>query len=62
MLKNAQAQEQSWTFEFKNQGQVTVGKPSGKADVTLSMADETFMDMAAGKINGQKAFMSGIFF
>jgi putative sterol carrier protein len=25
----------------------------------LNLADETFVDLAAGKINGQKAFMAG---
>jgi putative sterol carrier protein len=33
-----------------------LGKPE-KADIVISLADATFLDLAAGKINGQKAFM-----
>lgn len=35
------------------------GPAKPKADVTLSMADQTFQDLADGKLNGQKAFMGG---
>jgi len=35
------------------------GPAKPKADVTLSMADATFQDLADGKLNGQKAFMGG---
>ncbi|SOV04922.1 uncharacterized protein UDID_17233 [Ustilago sp. UG-2017a] len=35
------------------------GKAKGKADVTINLFDDTFIDLADGKVNGQKAFMSG---
>ncbi|KAJ3851082.1 SCP2 sterol-binding domain-containing protein [Lentinula lateritia] len=55
------AQEAIWTIDLKKAGKVTKGKaPAGtKADVTITMDDETFVDLASGKLNGQKAFMSG---
>lgn len=34
-------------------------KQGTKADVTINTSDDTFVDMADGKLNGQKAFMSG---
>lgn len=46
MLQNAEAYE----------GPVKQGT---KADVTINTSDDTFVDMADGKLNGQKAFMSG---
>ena len=58
-MKNSDGEEVSWTLEFKSKGEVYAGKPKVKADVTLNMADETFVELAQGKINGQKAFMSG---
>ncbi|KAI9100583.1 SCP2 sterol-binding domain-containing protein [Phlyctochytrium arcticum] len=59
VIKNAAGQEQSWTLDFKNGGKVTAAKPEGKADITINMSDDTFGDLASGKLNGQKAFMSG---
>jgi len=60
-LKNKDGKEQSWVIDLKKAGTVTKGKaPEGvKPDVTLIMDDSTFMELAAGKINGQKAFMTG---
>ncbi|KIY68846.1 sterol-binding-like protein [Cylindrobasidium torrendii FP15055 ss-10] len=59
-LKNAEGTEETWTIDLKNEGKVTKGaSPVGKPNITLTMADETFSDLAAGKTTGQKAFMSG---
>jgi len=60
-LKNSEGKEQSWVIDLKKNGTVTKGKaPAGvKPDVTIIMDDSTFIDLAAGKINGQKAFMTG---
>lgn len=35
------------------------GQPKIKPDVTISLSDETFSQLASGSLNGQKAFMSG---
>jgi len=59
-IKNADGKEQSWVIDLKQSGTVTKGKPDGvKPDVTLLMSDETFVDIASGKIGGQKAYMTG---
>ncbi|KAG8906829.1 hypothetical protein FRB99_006004 [Tulasnella sp. 403] len=58
LLKNKDGKEQSWVIDLKNNGNVTKGKPSGKVDVTLIMND-TFCELASGKIAGQKAYMTG---
>lgn len=51
---------QSWTIDFKTAGgSVYAGKPAGKPDIVISTTDATFLDLASGKINGQKAFMTG---
>jgi len=59
-LKNASGQVQSWTIDLKNgDGDVKLGKPAGKPDIIIALADKDFVDMASGKLNGQKAFMTG---
>lgn len=40
-------------------GEVYQGPAKPKADVTISLGDDTFQQLADGKLNGQKAFMSG---
>ena len=51
-LKNAEGKEETWTIDLKKKGEITKGGvPAGtKADITLSMADETFTDLASGKV------------
>lgn len=46
------AAEATWTIDLKKAGTVTKGKaPAGtKADVTIIMDDETFIDLASGKV------------
>ncbi|KAK4048969.1 hypothetical protein OIO90_005604 [Microbotryomycetes sp. JL221] len=48
-----------WTIDLKKEGKVYQGNAKPKADVTISLADDTFQQLADGKLNGQKAFMSG---
>ncbi|KAK4046947.1 hypothetical protein OIV83_005738 [Microbotryomycetes sp. JL201] len=48
-----------WTIDLKKEGKVYQGPAKPKADVTISLADDTFQQLADGKLNGQKAFMSG---
>ncbi|KAJ7127142.1 SCP2 sterol-binding domain-containing protein [Mycena epipterygia] len=49
----------TWTIDLKKTGTVTKGPSKPKADVTIILSDDTLMDLASGKLNGQKAFMSG---
>jgi len=48
-----------WTIDLKKTCTVYKGEAKPKADVTIILSDDTLVDMAAGKINGQKAFMTG---
>ena len=48
-----------FTVDLKNgNGSVKVGK-HGKADATFIMLDDDIMAMAAGKLDGNEAFMKG---
>jgi len=57
-IKNAEGKVESWFLDLKDQGIVGIGKPN-KPDITIIIADADFVDLAQGKLNGQKAFMSG---
>uniref|UniRef100_T1DLZ3 Peroxisomal multifunctional enzyme type 2 n=1 Tax=Crotalus horridus TaxID=35024 RepID=T1DLZ3_CROHD len=49
-----------WTIDLKNgSGEVYQGPTRGKADTIFTMSDEDFMNLVLGKINPQKAFLSG---
>uniref|UniRef100_A0A3B4YSW8 Hydroxysteroid (17-beta) dehydrogenase 4 n=1 Tax=Seriola lalandi dorsalis TaxID=1841481 RepID=A0A3B4YSW8_SERLL len=49
-----------WTIDLKNgSGSLHKGPYSGKADVTITVSDEDFMEVVQGKLNPQKAFFSG---
>ena len=58
-VKNADGKEGVWTIDLKQTGSVYKGEPKAKANVTIILSDETFMQLAEGKLDGQKAFMSG---
>lgn len=58
-VKNKGGKELVQTIDLKKDVSVYEGKAKGKADCIINLADETFADLADGKINGQKAFMSG---
>ncbi|CDS11073.1 hypothetical protein LRAMOSA03337 [Lichtheimia ramosa] len=49
---------ETFYVDVKKQGKVTRGG-SQKADATITIADKDFVDLAQGKLNGQKAYMSG---
>ncbi|ODQ51551.1 peroxisomal hydratase-dehydrogenase-epimerase [Saitoella complicata NRRL Y-17804] len=57
-IKNDEGKIQSWYIDAKETGKVAAGK-APKADVTISVADKTLVDLATGKANAQKLFMSG---
>lgn len=49
-----------WTIDLKSgSGSLHKGPYSGKADVTITVSDEDFMEVVQGKLNPQKAFFSG---
>ena len=49
-IKNAEGKTQTWTIDMKKTGSVTLGPAKPKADVTLIMDDDTFADLASGKV------------
>ncbi|KAL1915785.1 uncharacterized protein VTP21DRAFT_6544 [Calcarisporiella thermophila] len=59
-VTNAQGKVQSWFIDMKS-GDVVIGLGAApkKADVILQVKDADFVQMAAGKLNSQKAFMQG---
>ncbi|KAJ7158845.1 SCP2 sterol-binding domain-containing protein [Mycena filopes] len=58
-VKNEAKEVQSWTIDMKKTGTVYKGAAKPKPDVTIILDDSTLMDLASGKLNGQKAFMTG---
>lgn len=44
---------------MKKAGTVYKGTAKPKADVTIILSDDTFAQLAEGKLDGQKAFMTG---
>ncbi|KAF5341765.1 hypothetical protein D9611_001766 [Ephemerocybe angulata] len=58
-VTNADKETVTWTIDMKKTGTVYKGKATPKADVTIILSDDTLVDLAAGKTNGQKAFMTG---
>ncbi|KAF9996033.1 hypothetical protein BGZ80_007365, partial [Entomortierella chlamydospora] len=59
-LTNAAGKTATYHVDLKNgEGSVGEGPAKGKADVIISTKDEVFVDLASGKANAQKLFMSG---
>ncbi|KAG1773574.1 sterol-binding-like protein [Suillus occidentalis] len=58
-ITNDDKKEAVWTIDLKKNGAILKGLASPKADVTLIMSDDTFSQLAAGKMDGQKAFLTG---
>ena len=47
-----------WMMDFtKNPGSITHGKPSEKANCTITVTDEDYMKIVMGETNPQKLFM-----
>ena len=58
-VKNNSGKELVETIDLKKEANVYEGKAKGKADCIIMLSDDTFADLASGKVNGQKAFMGG---
>ncbi|KAF8349027.1 SCP2 sterol-binding domain-containing protein [Amanita rubescens] len=58
-VTNEKKETVTWTIDMKKTGTVHKGSAKPKADVTLILSDETLVDLASGKLNGQKAYMTG---
>ncbi|KAM6504444.1 SCP2 sterol-binding domain containing protein [Amanita muscaria] len=58
-ITNTKKETATWTIDLKNTGTVYKGNAKPKADVTLILSDATFVDLASGKLNGQRAYMAG---
>lgn len=59
VIKNSEGKEEVFTVDVKKEGKVVRGKGNTKADAILTLKDADFVDLATGKLNGQKAYMSG---
>ncbi|KAI9275982.1 SCP2 sterol-binding domain-containing protein [Sporodiniella umbellata] len=59
VIKNSEGKEEIFTVDVKKEGKVFRGKGPTKPDAILSLKDQDFVDLATGKLNGQKAYMSG---
>ncbi|KAG2236184.1 SCP2 sterol-binding domain-containing protein [Thamnidium elegans] len=59
VIKNAEGKSETFTVDLKKDGVVVKGKGKNKADAVISINDADFVQLASGKLNGQKAYMSG---
>jgi 3-hydroxyacyl-CoA dehydrogenase/3a,7a,12a-trihydroxy-5b-cholest-24-enoyl-CoA hydratase len=60
-VKNESGEEKTWVLDFKKSGTIKEGSVNAdiKPDIVISLSDATFWEIVEGKLNGQKAFMSG---
>ncbi|OBZ72264.1 Fatty acid-binding protein [Grifola frondosa] len=58
-VKNEAGKEAIWTIDLKTNGTVYKGTAKSKPNVTILLSDDTFQQLAQGKLDGQKAFMTG---
>ncbi|KAF8591125.1 sterol-binding-like protein [Ramaria rubella] len=58
-MKNEEGKEAVWTIDLKKTGTVYKGPAKPRADVTLIFDDDVFVQIASGKLDAQKAFMTG---
>ncbi|KAG0175691.1 hypothetical protein DFQ28_006881 [Apophysomyces sp. BC1034] len=59
VINNDEKKEETFTVDCKKEGSVVRGKGKQKADAILTLKDADFVSLATGKLNGQKAYMSG---
>ncbi|TFK40050.1 SCP2 sterol-binding domain-containing protein [Crucibulum laeve] len=58
-VSNEAKEEAIWTIDMKKSGTVYKGAAKPKADVAIILSDDTLVELSEGKLNGQKAFMTG---
>jgi len=58
-VKNEEGAEGIWTIDLKKTGTVYKGEAKPKPDVTIILSDDTLVLLADGKLDPQKAFMTG---
>eukprot|EP01130_Rhizamoeba_saxonica_P006740 TRINITY_DN2691_c0_g1_i1.p1 TRINITY_DN2691_c0_g1~~TRINITY_DN2691_c0_g1_i1.p1 ORF type:complete len:223 (-),score=61.22 TRINITY_DN2691_c0_g1_i1:54-722(-) len=54
---NTSTGARTFTVDLKNDG--VISETDGNADTTLTLAEEDFIDLMTGNLNGQQAFMAG---
>ncbi|KAI8578691.1 hypothetical protein K450DRAFT_246069 [Umbelopsis ramanniana AG] len=61
VIKNSDGKEQIFTIDLRKDGEGELYKGKGKAkpSVSITIKDNDFIDLASGKLNGQKAYMTG---
>ncbi|CAG8447452.1 1028_t:CDS:2 [Funneliformis caledonium] len=52
-IRLSRRKEQVWTLDFKNDGTVNADKGTAKPDIIINLSDDTFVDLAKGKIKGK---------
>ncbi|KAG2204230.1 hypothetical protein INT46_008845 [Mucor plumbeus] len=60
-IKNKEGKEENFIVDCKKGGKASRGKGSVKPDAVLVLKDGDFVALATGKLNGQKAYMTGKF-
>lgn len=50
---------EKWLLDLKN-GNGSVAKGEGPADLTVTMSDDVFFDVSQGKMSAQQAFLKGM--
>ncbi|GAB5589960.1 hypothetical protein Unana1_04860 [Umbelopsis nana] len=61
VIKNPEGKEQIFTIDLRKgtEGELYKGKGKVKPSVSITIKDQDFIDLASGKLNGQKAYMTG---
>ena len=49
-VKNAEGKEAVWTIDLKNTGSIYRGEAKQKPNVTIIVSDDTFQQLAEGKV------------
>ena len=52
-IKNAEGKEATWTIDLKTTGTIYKGEAKSKPNVTILLSDDTFSQLAAGKVSDQ---------